>query len=95
VPRFQSTGVAPRFPQIVEALARLRSRSCIIDGEAVEHLKRIARDRISEFESCHPSHMVVSSRAGPQSRMKCWGSASGHLRSILDRCVGAKANDPQ
>jgi bifunctional non-homologous end joining protein LigD len=24
-----------RFPQIVEALARLRSRSCIIDGEAV------------------------------------------------------------
>jgi bifunctional non-homologous end joining protein LigD len=23
-----------RFPQIVEALARLRSRSCIIDGEA-------------------------------------------------------------
>src|SRR5262245_55506243 len=24
-----------RFPQIVEALARLRSRSCVIDGEAV------------------------------------------------------------
>src|ERR1700741_4333486 len=24
-----------RFPQIVEAVARLRSRSCIIDGEAV------------------------------------------------------------
>jgi ATP-dependent DNA ligase len=24
-----------RFPLIVEALARLRSRSCIIDGEAV------------------------------------------------------------
>jgi ATP-dependent DNA ligase len=24
-----------RFPRIVEALARLRSRSCIIDGEAV------------------------------------------------------------
>jgi bifunctional non-homologous end joining protein LigD len=26
---------APRYPLIVEALARLRSRSCIIDGEAV------------------------------------------------------------
>jgi bifunctional non-homologous end joining protein LigD len=27
--------LTPRFPQIVEALERLRSRSCIIDGEAV------------------------------------------------------------
>jgi bifunctional non-homologous end joining protein LigD len=27
-----------RFPLIVEALARLRSRSCIIDGEAVANL---------------------------------------------------------
>ena len=26
---------APRFPLIVETLARLRSHSCIIDGEAV------------------------------------------------------------
>jgi ATP-dependent DNA ligase len=28
-------GLTPRFPLIVEALVRLRSRSCIIDGEAV------------------------------------------------------------
>jgi len=27
--------LTPRFPRIVETLARLRSRSCIIDGEAV------------------------------------------------------------
>jgi ATP dependent DNA ligase domain len=27
--------LTPRFPLIVEALAKLRSRSCIIDGEAV------------------------------------------------------------
>jgi hypothetical protein len=25
----------------------------------------------------------------------CWGPASGHLRPILDRYVGAKANNPQ
>jgi ATP-dependent DNA ligase len=28
-------GLTYRFPLIVETLARLRSRSCIIDGEAV------------------------------------------------------------
>jgi len=28
-------GLTWRFPLIVDALARLRSRSCIIDGEAV------------------------------------------------------------
>ncbi len=35
--RLQPPGQRPeqRFPLIVEALARLRSRSCIIDGEAV------------------------------------------------------------
>jgi ATP-dependent DNA ligase len=27
--------LTPRFPLIVETLSRLRSRSCIIDGEAV------------------------------------------------------------
>jgi ATP-dependent DNA ligase len=27
--------LTPRFPQIVEELERVRSRSCIIDGEAV------------------------------------------------------------
>ena len=35
-----------RFPLIVEALARLRSRSCIIDGEAVScgaDMRRIVR----------------------------------------------------
>jgi bifunctional non-homologous end joining protein LigD len=35
-----------RFPQIVEALARLRSRSCIIDGEAVS----CREDGIALFE---------------------------------------------
>jgi bifunctional non-homologous end joining protein LigD len=35
-----------RFPQIVEALARLRSRSCIIDGEAVA----CGEDGIALFE---------------------------------------------
>src|SRR5271166_5816472 len=35
-----------RFPLIVEALARLRSRSCIIDGEAVA----CGEDGISSFD---------------------------------------------
>jgi ATP-dependent DNA ligase len=35
-----------RFPLIVEALARLRSRSCIIDGEAVA----CGEDRIASFD---------------------------------------------
>jgi bifunctional non-homologous end joining protein LigD len=35
-----------RFPQIVEALARLRSRSCILDGEAVA----CGEDGIALFE---------------------------------------------
>jgi ATP dependent DNA ligase domain len=34
-----------RFPLIVEAVARLRARSCIIDGEAVA----CARDGVSSF----------------------------------------------
>jgi bifunctional non-homologous end joining protein LigD len=33
--RLYSNDLTHRFPLIVEALARLRSRSCIIDGEAV------------------------------------------------------------
>ncbi len=32
---WRSLSATRRFPLIVEALARLRSRSCIIDGEAV------------------------------------------------------------
>jgi bifunctional non-homologous end joining protein LigD len=49
-----------RFPLIVEALARLRSRSCIIDGEAVS----CGEDGIASFDriryrrptcSCGPS----------------------------------------
>src|SRR4030081_3221611 len=32
-----------RFPLIVEALARLRSRSCIIDGEAVACAENVVR----------------------------------------------------
>jgi bifunctional non-homologous end joining protein LigD len=35
-----------RFPAIVEAVARLRSRSCIIDGEAVA----CGEDGIADFE---------------------------------------------
>jgi bifunctional non-homologous end joining protein LigD len=38
--------LTPRFPLIVEALARLRSRSCIIDGEAVA----CGDDGIASFE---------------------------------------------
>jgi ATP-dependent DNA ligase len=35
-----------RFPSIAEAIARLRSRSCIIDGEAVA----CGEDWIADFE---------------------------------------------
>jgi bifunctional non-homologous end joining protein LigD len=41
-----------RFPLIVEALARLRSRSCIIDGEAVA----CGDDGISSFERIRHHH---------------------------------------
>jgi bifunctional non-homologous end joining protein LigD len=39
-----------RFPLIVEALARLRSRSCIIDGEAVA----CGEDGIASFDRIRP-----------------------------------------
>jgi bifunctional non-homologous end joining protein LigD len=41
-----------RFPLIVEALAKLRSRSCIIDGEAVA----CGDDGISSFERIRYRH---------------------------------------
>src|ERR1700730_6572129 len=44
---------------------------------------------------CEPMKIERCMNSSHQSRMKRWGPASGHLRSILDRCVGAKANDPQ
>ena len=42
-----------RFPLIVETLARLRSRSCIIDGEAV---------------ACNDNGVALFDRVGPYSR---------------------------
>ena len=42
-----------RFPLIVDALARLRSRSCIIDGEAVA-------DGLSSFDLLRPRHHDAS-----------------------------------
>jgi bifunctional non-homologous end joining protein LigD len=35
IPLARRAAATRRFPRIVDALARLRSRSCIIDGEAV------------------------------------------------------------
>jgi bifunctional non-homologous end joining protein LigD len=43
-----------RFPLIVEALARLRLRSCIIDGEAVA----CGDDGIASFTSCQHSARI-------------------------------------
>ena len=41
--------LTPRFPLIVKALARLRSRSCIIDGEAVARCPApVLRSRCSQ-----------------------------------------------
>jgi bifunctional non-homologous end joining protein LigD len=40
-----------RFPLIVDALARLRSRSCIIDGEAVA----CGDDGIASFDRIRPA----------------------------------------
>jgi ATP dependent DNA ligase domain len=41
-----------RFPLIVEAIAKLRSRSCIIDGEAVAR----GEDRIASFDRIRYRH---------------------------------------
>jgi ATP-dependent DNA ligase len=48
IARKDGARVRLRFPLIVEALARLRSRSCIIDGEAVccDNNGRASFDRI-------------------------------------------------
>jgi ATP-dependent DNA ligase len=49
-----------RFPLIVETLARLRSRSCIIDGEAVCHACKLGLEGI------------VSKRLGSPYRVRPW-----------------------
>ena len=45
-----------RFPFIVEAIAKLRSRSCIIDGEAVA----CGEDGIASFDRIRYRHHVYS-----------------------------------
>jgi ATP-dependent DNA ligase len=50
-----------RFPLIVDALARLRARSCIVDGEAVS----CGDDGIASFERCAIGAMAAASSSGP------------------------------
>jgi bifunctional non-homologous end joining protein LigD len=54
-----------RIPPIVEALARLRPRSCIIDGEAVA----CGEDGIASFTA---SATGTTTRACSSSRSTCW-----------------------
>jgi hypothetical protein len=59
-----------RFPLIVETLARLRSRSCIIDGEAVA-CDPIAFSRARNRVSCRysfPPSMTLLSTSRPRER---------------------------
>jgi ATP-dependent DNA ligase len=46
IANYSVIGLTHRFPLLVEALARLRARSCIIDGEAVA----CGEDGIALFE---------------------------------------------
>jgi ATP-dependent DNA ligase len=54
-----------RFPLIVEALAKLRSRSCIIDGEAVA----CGADGIADFERIRYALHGTKSKARTHGRL--------------------------
>jgi bifunctional non-homologous end joining protein LigD len=63
-----------RFPLLVEALARLRSRSCIIDGEAVacddNGLASFERIRRQQTETRATAEALVSIRTQTFSRIR-------------------------
>jgi hypothetical protein len=59
-----------RFPLIVEALARLRPRSCIIDGEAVA----CGDDGIASFDRIRYRHHDVSGFCAAITRCPAWYS---------------------
>jgi hypothetical protein len=61
------------FPLIVESIARLRSRSCIIDGEAACDNRSVSR------ESCQ----ARSSPHAPASRNSLQTEKRGSLRVLL------------
>jgi ATP-dependent DNA ligase len=50
-----------RFPLIVEAIAKLRSRSCIIDGEAVA----CGEDGIASFDRTVTGTMMIAFSSTP------------------------------
>ena len=86
-----------RFPQIVEALSRLRSRSCIIDGEAVacgddgialfERI-RYRRHDASVFKNSTATICGVSRSNGARQR---WGGCLlAHGRRAAQRASGGR-----
>jgi hypothetical protein len=72
-----------RFPLIVEALARLRSRSCIIDGEAVACDDK-RRERFSERR---PYACVGTGRFVPVCRcLQQAALGTGVIEELLNLC---------
>src|SRR5262249_19117498 len=82
---------APRYPLIVEAVDRLRVRSCLIDGEAVA----CDKNGLAVFELCGASRRASMSSSMPSTSLSWTAKTSGASRWRRARrrsracCVGA------
>jgi hypothetical protein len=85
-----------RFPLIVEALARLRSRSCVIDGDAIACAERLpVRPRPNRgFGNSTPSQMLMRPFADVQAQPRDQASGNNGQRG-RHRISGQRLMDGQ